>query len=210
MKSIFRALQLQVNHLRIDIRYKDRMIKGRITPRFLLKTPAGLLVAMFFIVSEPVQAAPTTINITGIITIPPCVVNNNSTISVDFGSVDATSVDGTQNAKSTTVPVSCAYYANSVAKVLVSGTAMVGAGSNVLQTASGPNMASLGVALYQGIGLTNPLQLNTYVSINDSGWTGNVPNSNFTFTSVPYKKAGGGTLVAGAFSATAQISITYN
>lgn len=174
-----------------------------------------LLTAALLLISGSVHSTDVNITITAEITIPPCVVNGGSPISVDFGSMEVTKVDGQFYAKSTTVPVSCTYY-NGTAHVKVTGTPLPGAPDNVLQTdATGTNGASLGVALYQGSSVNSsyPLRLGGGSEGKGypltQGWTGDgSAASTFSLTAVPYKQ-GSDSLEAGPFIATATMSITY-
>ncbi|OAT26409.1 PapF family fimbrial adapter [Buttiauxella ferragutiae ATCC 51602] len=173
---------------------------------------ALLLAGILF--SATTARANINITITSEIYIPPCVVNGDTLITVDFGDMDAQKVDGQAYAKSITVPVSCTYYSGA-AYVRVTGSQLTGAPTNVLKTdATGGNADILGVALYQGNGVNSsfPLTLgggsNGYGYPLTQGWTGNgTASSQFTLTAVPYKQ--GGSLEAGAFSATATMSISY-
>lgn len=151
--------------------------------------------------------------ITGEIYNPPCEVNDNNRIVVDFEKIALQKVDGSAYQKAVTVPVKCLYYAGTP-YVMVLGTQLDGAPNNVLRTdATGVNASRLGVALYQGNGVETGLVLGNGPSgkgypitrgLTDVG----AASSTFTLTAVPYKN-GSGDLEAGFFSATASMSILY-
>lgn len=151
--------------------------------------------------------------ITGEIYNPPCEINDNNRIVVDFEKIALQKVDGSAYQKSVTVPVKCLYYAGTP-YVTVSGTQLEGAPDNVLKTSStGVNASRLGVALYQGSGIETGLVLGNGTSGRGYPITRGFTNvgeasSTFTLTAVPYKN-GSGDLEAGFFSATASMSILY-
>ncbi|EIE3257565.1 fimbrial protein, partial [Escherichia coli] len=166
----------------------------------------GLLLA-----SAQVPAVDVPVKITGTILIPPCTVNDGKTIEVDFGDVSVTDVDNTRNQQKVTVPVKCSY-AQGTAYVKVAGV-QLGSNTNVLKT----NVDNFGIALYQGVGTETKLVLgdgkhNGQDSIGypiEKGLTGSgQENGTFTFTAVPFKE-GNGTLNAGKFEASANMSISY-
>lgn len=153
------------------------------------------------------------IQITGEIYIPPCEVNDNHRIVVDFEKIALQKVNGSAYQRSVTVPVKCTYYAGTP-YVIVSGTQLEGAPNNVLRTnSSGGNASRLGVALYQGNGVETKLVLGNGSSGRGYPITNGLTNmgaasSVFTLTAVPYKH-GSGELEAGFFSATASMGILY-
>lgn len=174
-------------------------------PVSLLVTGAALMV------SGGSQAAGTlgvTVTITGEVVVPPCTVNNNQTIEVDFGNIPVTDLGNAAFRQKKAVPVTCTYF-QGTPYVKVAGTALTGAGNNVLVT----NVTNFGIALYQGDGTGTPMVL--------GGGSGNVgypvtsglgsagASNTFTFTAAPYKKPGAADLEAKAFTATASMSIIY-
>jgi minor pilin subunit PapF len=171
------------------------------------------LVGGVMLTSIPASADDIIINITGEIVVPPCLVNNGGTIDVDFGDVSVTDVANARNVKTLNVPVSCIHYLGTP-YVKVSGTQLSGAASNILAT----NISNFGIALYQGSSTSVPMVLGNGTSYGTAGYIGypvqsglsavNDASSTFTFTAVPYKQ-GSGFPAAGAFSASANMSISY-
>ncbi|EOP4507054.1 fimbrial protein [Escherichia coli] len=149
------------------------------------------------------------IKITGTIQIPPCQVNDGKTIVVEFGDVSVTDVANERNRRKVTVPVKCSY-AQGTAYVKVTGT-QLGSNTNVLKT----DVDNFGIALYQGDGTTVKLVLgdgkhNGQDSIGypiQAGLSGK-ESGTFTFTAIPFKE-GDKDLAAGAFLASANMSISY-
>lgn len=164
---------------------------------------------------QPVRAVDVDITITGEVYIPPCKINgNDAEIHIPFGKMSLYDVDGQNNAQTKTVTVSCDYY-QGTPYIRIDGTVLQGAGDNVLQT-TGANPSTLGIALYQGsnVNTASPLRTGTgeqgkYGYKITRGLTGqNASSGTFTFTAVPVKYGSVG-LVAGTFSATATMSISY-
>jgi minor pilin subunit PapF len=170
-----------------------------------------LLGGIFFFGLPSAYAVDVNIKITGEIYIHPCKVNNNTDFTVSFPPMSLYEVDGATNAVTTPLSLSCDYY-QGTPYIRITGTTLSGAGDNVLQT----NIEGLGIALYQGNGVNTAYPLRT--GAGEQGKYGyeitrgldgqGTQNGTFTFTAVPYKQ-GSGTLVAGNFSATATMSITY-
>lgn len=179
-----------------------------------VKSFLALMGCSFIFGIQPARAVDVNINISGEIYIPPCKINENDMdINVHFGKMSLYDVDGQKNAKTTTVTVSCDYD-QGTPYIRVDGMVLQGAGDNVLQT-TGANQSTLGIALYQGDTVNTSYPLRT--GVGEQGMYGykinrglimNKGSGNFTFTAVPVKY-GQGTLIAGTFSATATMSISY-
>lgn len=173
----------------------------------------SMLASCLLLMTSHALAVSVQVGITGEIYIPPCEVNDNRRIVVDFEKIAPQKVDGSAYQKSVTVPVKCTYYSGTP-YVMVSGTQLGGAPNNVLRTdASGINASRLGVALYQGNGVETKLVLGNGTSgrgypITKGLMHAGAANSNFTLTAVPYKH-GSGDLEAGLFRATASMTILY-
>lgn len=171
----------------------------------------SVLVSYLLLITARAMAV--NVTITGEIYLPPCEINNNGLITVDFGKMSLQKVDGNAYQKAVTVPIKCTYFMGEP-HVKVVGTQLVGAPDNVLKTdASGGNSSRLGVALYQGSGVDTKLVLGSGTSERGYPITKGLANTgvaetNFTLTAVPYKN-GNGDLEAGSFSATASMSILY-
>ncbi len=172
---------------------------------------AGLMAAGLLLVSAQVSAVDVQVKITGTILIPPCTVNDGKTIEVDFGDVSVTDVANDRNRRKVDVPFGCSY-SQGKAYVKVAGT-QLGSNTNVLKT----DVDNFGIALYQGDGTATKLILgdgknNGKEAIGypiEKGLTGSGQgNGTFTFTAVPFKE-GNGTLNAGKFEASANMSISY-
>ena len=169
----------------------------------------------YFVEIQSARALELDIEITGVVFIPPCKINDNNTeIKVSFDKMSLYEVDGYKNAKTKTVTVSCDYH-QGTPYIRIEGEVLSGAGDNVLKT-SGVNSTALGIALYQGqdVNTAYPLRIGP----GEQGQYGykiihgltenNTAIGQFTFTAVP-QKYGVGTLNAGAFSAIATMSISY-
>ena len=164
-----------------------------------------------------VQAVDVNLTVKGVITIPPCNVNNSGTIEVDFGNIPVTALTNGNNAgylKQQSVPVTCDYY-QGTPYVRVTGTQLSGAGTNVLATST----SRFGIALYQGSGTSVAMTLgngttgvngeNLGYRVQSGALSGvNQASGQFTFTAVPYQ-SGSTQLTAGEFTATANMSISY-
>lgn len=175
----------------------------------LLRMSACLLLTGGVLLTGRVALADVTVNIIGEIVIPPCVVNNGNPIEVDFEDISIIDVSNARYEKILSVPVACTYY-QGAAYVKVTGTMLSGAaGSNVLAT----NISNFGIALYQGSGTVTPLRLGDGATglgyaITNGLTGGGTASENFTFTAKPYKQ-GSSVLGTGAFTASANMSISY-
>lgn len=171
---------------------------------------AGLMAASLLLTSAQALAVDVPIKITGTIQIPPCQVNDGKTIVVDFGDVSVTDVANERNRRKVTVPVKCSY-AQGIAYVKVTGT-QLGSNTNVLKT----DVDNFGIALYQGDGTAVKLVLGDGTAHNGQGPIGypiqtglsGKESGTFTFTAIPFKE-GNKELAAGAFQASANMSISY-
>lgn len=170
---------------------------------------AGLMVAGLLLTSAQTLAVDVPIKITGTIQIPPCEVNEGREIVVDFKDVSVTDVANDRNRRKVDVPFRCSY-SQGKAYVKVAGT-QLGSNTNVLKT----DVDNFGIALYQGEGTATKLVLgdgkhNGQDSIGypiQSGLSGK-ESGTFTFTAIPFKE-GNKELTAGAFTASANMSISY-
>ncbi|MCU6345185.1 fimbrial protein [Escherichia coli] len=146
------------------------------------------------------------VNVKGAIQIPPCQINGGRVIEVDFGDISVVSLSDARNHRKVTVPVICNYVQGD-AYVKLTGT-QLGDNQNVLAT----NLKDFGIALYQGEGVTTKLNLGEGKSNgqNTIGFplTQGLIGDTFTFTAVPFQN-GTNALTAGAFYASANMSISY-
>lgn len=146
------------------------------------------------------------VHITGTLTVPPCTINGGQAINVNFGNVLVTNLGDVSYHKKTTVSVACPYY-KGTPWIKVNGTLLSGAGNNknVLST----NIPEFGIALFQGDGVSVPLNIDGASAQIASGFSGKgTANGTFTFTAMPYR-VGTDQLSGGDFSATASMTITY-
>ncbi|EPR6208136.1 fimbrial protein [Escherichia coli] len=172
-------------------------------------SPMGLLAAGLLLTSAQTLALDVPIKITGTIQIPPCKVNEGKVIVVDFKDVSVTDVANKNNRRKVVVPFRCSY-SHGTAYVKVTGY-QLGSHTNVLKT----NVDYFGIALYQGEGAETKLLLgNGKHSGQDSigypiqrGLSGKEKGT-FTFTAIPFKESDK-KLTAGAFTASANMSISY-
>ncbi|HBA9134940.1 TPA: fimbrial protein [Escherichia coli] len=183
--------------------------------KLILRTMLLLVGSSTLFIIKPVSAIDVDIKITGEIYIPPCQINNGADVNVSFGKISLQKVDGNEYAVTKTVNVNCEYYRGEPYIQLSGGSVLPGAPDNVLKTTSGPNVSSLGIALYQGGGVNASYPMNIGQGVNGKGFkiirglsSINSQNGQFTFTAVPYKK-GNDELVAGTFGATMTMSISY-
>ncbi|AGP46490.1 hypothetical protein D3C81_37290 [compost metagenome] len=140
------------------------------------------------------SGAATTINISGtIMAPPPCVINGDKTIQVDFGqNVVISRIDGSNYLKTIDYTLECKSQSKNAMKMMIEGSG-AGFDSGVIQTVK----TDLGIALKQN---GQPLRLNQWL--------------NFTYPmqpvlqAVPVKKAGAN-LPTGMFFAGATLKVDY-
>ncbi|AHG21885.2 hypothetical protein Z042_21425 [Chania multitudinisentens RB-25] len=134
------------------------------------------------------------VNIRGTVIVPPpCTINNNQTIQVDFGDEVMTSrIDGVNYKQAITYSLSCDIQKSNNLQMRIQGN---GASFNlgVLRT----NKTELGIALYRG---TQPLNINT--------WFNYTYPSQPVLYAVPVKRSGTN-LTGGEFTASATLLIDY-
>jgi minor pilin subunit PapF len=169
--------------------------------------------ALALTANRSIAAGSQDVNVTikGIITIPPCSVNDDSVIDVLFGingQVDAANVNGEQ-AVISKVPVTCTYYQGSP-HVRIIGTQMPGQALNVLKT---NEFANLGIQLFQGNGTNTPMNIGGGSNGNGYEITAGLSapgtaGGEFSFTSKLLQTDSA--ILSGQFSATAQMSISYD
>jgi len=156
------------------------------------KVCCGLAALMFLI---PVWAsANTTVTVkVTVVAPPPCIINDDQTIDVDFGNeLLTTKIDGDNYIKTVDYTLECKDSTRNAMKLKIQGNATT-FDASALQT----NMADLGVALKAN---------GTVLTVND--WV------NFTYPdkpmlqAVPVKRAGS-TLSGGDFAAAATMMVDY-
>jgi minor pilin subunit PapF len=151
------------------------------------------------------------VTIKGVITIPPCTVNGGSVINVLFGTngqVDAANVNGELPVTSK-VPVNCTYY-QGTPHVRITGTQMTGQALNVLKA---NEFSNLGIQLYQGEDTNTPMNIGSGANGNGYEITAGLSAPGtaggfFSFTSKLLQTDSA--ILSGQFSATAQMSISYD
>lgn len=134
------------------------------------------------------------VNISGTVMVPPpCTINNNQTIWVDFGDeVMTTRIDGVNYKQAITYSLSCDIQKSNSLKMSIQGNTAA-FNSAVLRT----DKNGLGIALYQG---SQALNANTWF--------------NYTYPSKPelyavLVKQAGATLTGGEFTSSATLLIDY-
>ncbi|OAH32768.1 fimbrial protein [Serratia marcescens] len=144
----------------------------------------------------PVQADSSSVTVTVKVTVvaPPCIVNNNDPIEVNFGDVLTTRVDGHTYRQPVEYNLDCPNVSSSALKLQVRGTG-AGFDSTVLATNEQP---VLGIELQQGNG--SKLKVNDWLNFT-------LPDKPVLYA-VPVKQAGA-TLGTGAFSAAATLAVDY-
>ncbi|WP_257017577.1 fimbrial protein [Serratia fonticola] len=152
---------------------------------------AGVLFSAL-LTSVPVSAMP--VNIRGTVILPPpCTINNNQTIWVDFGDeVMTTRIDGVNYKQTIAYSLSCDIQKSNDLKMRIQG-GTAGFGTGLL----GTNKGDLGIALYYG---TQRLNINTWFNYT-------YPNQPVLYA-VPVKRSGA-TLTGGEFTASATLLIDY-
>lgn len=155
--------------------------------------PGCGLAALVLLCGPQVQAV-TTIKVTvTIVAPPPCVINDNNLIEVNFGNdVITTRIDGSYKKQPVVYSAGCINALNNAMKMQIQGTG-ASFDSDVLKT----NRDDLGVALLRN---GNRQPINAWVNFTYPV----LP----TFEAVPVKRAGA-TLSGGAFSAGATMMVEY-
>jgi type 1 fimbria pilin len=152
----------------------------------------GVLLSVLLMSTTSIANVP--VNIRGTVIIPPpCTINNNQTIRVDFGDeVMTTRIDGVNYKQAITYSLNCDIQKSNNLKMSIQGT---GASFNSALLRTDKN--GLGIALYRG---TQPLNANAWF--------------NYTYPSKPelyavLVKQSGATLTGGEFTAAATLLIDY-
>ncbi|HAT5000116.1 fimbrial protein [Serratia marcescens] len=156
--------------------------------RQIVRGLRALLVAM----PLSVQAATTvTVKVT-VVAPPPCVINGNRTIEVDFGEVMIAQIDGKNYRMPVNYSLSCSGQSKNAMKLQVQGT-----GAAFDATALKTNKTGLGIELQQG---SSKLAVN--------GWLNFTYPNTPTLWAVPIKQSGV-TLSVGEFTAGATMKVDY-
>ncbi|MDA5479333.1 fimbrial protein [Yersinia intermedia] len=143
-------------------------------------------------ISHSAHAVDAAMSFTGNLVEAPCVINNGGPITVAFGNVVTTQVDGTY--KRMEVPYTLTCQATIPINMKISGTATSFTSAGTLQT----SVSDLGIQLQLG---STPITLDTTWSFNPAG-------TKPALYAVPVKKPAS-TLAAQAFTASATMSIDY-
>lgn len=156
--------------------------------------PDGGLAALLLLCAVMAHADTATINVTvTIVAPPPCVINGDNLIEVNFGNdVMTTRIDGSYKKMSVNYSVTCKGASSNAMKIQIQGTG-AGFDSDVLKT----NKGNLGIALLRN---GNDQPINRWVKFTYP----NLPK----FEAVPVKKSGV-KLNGGAFSAGATMMVEY-
>lgn len=153
------------------------------------------LFASFIFIQQGVllaQAATAPITIYGTITAPPCTINKNGPIDVDYGTMKTNEVETSKGIKTTRFPLNC----EGVDLTLtLTGTA-AGFNADYLRT----NMANLAIKFTDDVGTAIPVNVTVPIETNYS----------FLDVRTVLVKKSGATLKGGAFSASATFVFKYN
>ncbi|WP_193161054.1 fimbrial protein [Serratia ureilytica] len=159
--------------------------------RHARRTLAGLLTALPMLVCAAPSATVITVKVT-VVAPPPCVINDDRPIEVEFGDVMTTRVDGDNYKMPVNYTLSCTGSASNAIKLQVKG-AGAAFDATVLQT----NQTGLGIELRQG---GSKLAVNSWLNFT-------YPNKPELWV-VPVKQTGA-TLTGGEFSAGATMAVDY-
>lgn len=152
----------------------------------------GCLSALLITVPLMLQAATTvTVKVT-VVAPPPCVINGDRPIEVNFGEVMTTRVDGNNYRTAVGYTLSCNGQSKNAMKLQVQGT-----GAAFDSTALKTNKTALGIQLQQG---SSKLALNSWLNFT-------YPNKPELWA-VPVKQSGT-TLSGGEFTAGATLKVAY-
>jgi minor pilin subunit PapF len=178
----------------------------------MLKLHLTTIVACgMLLVSVPVLAATATtlLSVSGTVTVPPCNVNSNAILDVDFGSIPVSGPTGPDAAfqQIKSVPVVCQYY-EGAPHIKLTGSVQGGTTSCIAT-----NITGFCISFYQGEGTGTEMVVGPGANNNGypitAGLNGiNTASGTFNFTMIPNRQSA--TLQAGAFNATATMSIIYN
>lgn len=155
--------------------------------------PGQMLCAALMVLGLGAEAATSTITVKVTITAPPCEINNNELIEVDFGNdVLTTRVDGTYKKRPVPYSVHCKGGSSNAVKMLIEGN---GASFNnqVLTT----NKTDFGIEIRRN---GSRLPINSWLDFTYPNWP--------ELEAVPVKRAGA-TLTGGPFSAGATMKVEY-
>ncbi|MBH2585414.1 fimbrial protein [Serratia marcescens] len=161
---------------------------------FIRRVTGGGLAALMLLSGGQALAENIDIKVTvTIVAPPPCVINGDSLIEVDFGNeVMTTRIDGSYKKQAINYTVECKDAPSNAMKLQIQGNG-AGFDGDVLQT----NKGNLGIALLRS-GSSQPI--NEWINFTYP----NLPR----LEAVPVKKAGA-TLTGGAFSAGATMKVEY-
>ncbi|WP_149543244.1 fimbrial protein [Serratia marcescens] len=154
------------------------------------RTLTGLLAALPML-AWAVPSATVTVKVT-VVAPPPCVINDDRPIDVEFGDVMTTRVDGDNYKMPVNYTLSCTGGTSNAMKLQVKGSGAA-FDATVLQT----NQTGLGIELRQG---ASKLAVNSWLNFT-------YPNKPKLWA-VPVKQAGA-TLKGGEFSAGATMAVNY-
>ncbi len=125
---------------------------------------------------------------------PPCVINGNRTIEVDFGEILTVSVNGSNYKKKVDYTLECSGSKSNALQMKIQGNA-----TSFDPTALQTNISDFGVALHAD---GQPLNINSWLKFTYSD------NQTPLLEAVPVKKTGK-TLPGGAFTAGATLLVAY-
>ncbi|WP_340505420.1 fimbrial protein [Escherichia coli] len=154
-----------------------------------------------FAFANSVRAVDVPIRIYGAIIIPPCEINSEEPVNVDFGNIQEEKINSHTYDKKIIVPVWCPYHQGD-ASLTITATSIIESADIVATDIEG-----LGILLYEE-GNNKPLLLNNSATISTGLRGKGKEYSDFTFIASLYKY-GKNKLKKGVFRATIMIDIHY-
>lgn len=178
--------------------------------KYLLITVACGLLSLNNIAWAAKSTSTSEAHVTGTIVVPPCDVNANAPMDVNFGNIPAPGPAGADDTyqQMRSVAILCTYY-EGTPYVKLTGTVMNGTTSCIAT-----NINGFCIEFYQGDGRGTIMEVGPGANGNGypitTGLTGaNSANGSFNFTMVPWRQSGV-ELATGTFTATATMSISYD
>ncbi|CAI8847447.1 fimbrial protein [Pseudomonas sp. IT-P176] len=161
--------------------------------RYVRRALCVALVALVAAVQSVMASSSSTIDVTVILTAPPCTVNNNGIVIVDFGSdVQTTLVDGSYKVMQVPYSLQCPAGGGKAMGIRIEGT-----GAAFDRNVLGTNISNFGIAILNG---GTRLPINSSKEFTYPNWP--------KLYAVPVKR-NGATLSGGVFSAIATIRVEY-
>lgn len=159
----------------------------------VLRVVVGGIIGLLSAVSYGSNIGQVTVKVT-IVSPPPCTINNDQPIEVDFGEVMTTRVDGVNYRMPVNYTLDCTSLVKNALRIQITGSAIdLGKATNALET----NIPDFGIALERD---STPFNINESLDF--------VHPAKPVLYAVPIKKDGV-TLPTGTFHASSTMSVTY-